>query len=653
MKKTIIYISLFLLIFSVTPTRGQDYLFSLGWWKFQRMNGFLEFEGFFRQRETFLKKGQHEIIQTRNLLGQFSLNTRSFVLHPNLFLLDVNGAYQPITRREAFLVYPDRTETHSIEKFGIETTFLRKAPIWFFSGYRYMHDFTNREYITDVESFKNLYFFSLHLQKFLPTILKFKNEDWRQQEIQTGRRFLTQRKILSLDSRISLTGKDLNSLVATRELFNRDYTGFAYMSTTIDNINLSNRFPFTIWQPSLFSSNIWFYRQRGFNMLDRFNVLENMELGLRKNLFMTGRYQYTFTRQTAFYEYNQHHLNWQLRHKLYASLRTRLSLNYFASNFPTYRDRIPFGGIHFNYRKRIPTGYLSMEYEYTLRRDKRTGFPSTIRIIDEQITLRDDQTTVLENPFVVPGSVVVTDETGTIVYQENFDYVLIPRGDYLEIQRIPGGQIPNGATVLVDYKSDLPVAYQFDTKSQRFSAQVSLFQDHLSLSYSILNKDNFNINLETPRILQYIHQQVYRGEVRVAFLNAGAQYTDFRSNILPYTEERYYGSIAGNFWNIFDFFVSGNYRYYDFTLDRERRLIKDITGKLTYWLGLESKLVIDGSARIQRGRSLDMDLLIGRAEIQLKYRALSYILGAEYYKRDYIGELSNFSGIYVKIRRDF
>ncbi len=41
------------------------------------------------------------------------------------------------------------------------------------------------------------------------------------------------------------------------------------------------------------------------------------------------------------------------------------------------------------------------------------------------------------------------------------DYELIPHGTLTEIQRVPTGAIPNGATVLVSYQfqSNLPIKY--------------------------------------------------------------------------------------------------------------------------------------------------------------------------------------------------
>ena len=69
-------------------------------------------------------------------------------------------------------------------------------------------------------------------------------------------------------------------------------------------------------------------------------------------------------------------------------------------------------------------------------------------MLNEEQVLRDGEMTLLNKPYVDVNSVVVKDVSGTLIYQANFDYILLERAGYVEIQRIPGGLIPNKGTVI-------------------------------------------------------------------------------------------------------------------------------------------------------------------------------------------------------------
>jgi hypothetical protein len=57
--------------------------------------------------------------------------------------------------------------------------------------------------------------------------------------------------------------------------------------------------------------------------------------------------------------------------------------------------------------------------------------------------------------------------------------------------------------------------------------------------------------------------------------------------------------------------------------------------------------------RKQTGQSIDLNLFTARSEITSQINLLYLTLGVELYKRDYVGEVINFKGTYVKIVRKF
>ncbi len=632
---------------------AQAYRYSLSWWKILSLQGFLQMEGFYRNRESYFRTNRYEELQTRKLLGEFSIRARNYIFHPNFLLLDLEGGYQPLSQEDRFLVFPDRTETRTARRYAINMTLLRRAPVRLTGAYRFQHDFINRELLTNVETVRRSKIAGLFIQNpLLPLQLKYYDERWDQKELDTGRTFLNYKTTYFAEGSRSFKGEDMHVLRYTHEIYDRDYTGFLKISSQIDNLKFNSRIPFKLARPSLFTSSIWYYRQRGFTQLDRLLAFQDLNLELKYHFTFNTNYQYSHIKQENYHS-DLNLFNASLQHRLYLSLVSKAFVRYFAADHTDYRDRVPIAGIAFDYQKKIPTGRLSLEYEYRIRRDKRSGEPNLLRIIDEEIVLRDDRTTLLKNPLVVPASVVVTDATGTILYQEGLDYILIPRGEFLEIQRIPGGQIANGATVLVDYISQLPVSFQYDTQVSRFGAKITLFHDFLELFYSTLKQDHANIRIETPRILEYIDQFSYGGQITIDFISAGYEFEDYGSNILPYTEKRVFLNLMGTFFSKIDLTLTGNYRDYFLKHVRERQIMKDVSSQLTYWLGVRTALKFDGSLRIHRGKGLDLDLYSARAEFRTRYRQLTYILGVELYKRRFIGERADYNGVYLRIRRDF
>ncbi|NOX37614.1 MAG: hypothetical protein GXO78_08765 [Calditrichaeota bacterium] len=632
---------------------AQAYRYSLSWWKIISLRGFLQMEGFYRTRESYFRTNRFEEQQSKKLLGEFSIRAKNYIIHPNFLLLDLEGGYQPISQEDKFLVFPDRTETRTAKRYSINMTLLRRAPIRLTGSYRFQHDFINRELLTNVETIRRSKIAGVFIQNpLLPLQLKYYEDKWDQKEIDTGRTFLNYKTTYFAEASRSFKGEDAHVIRYTHEIYDRDYTGFLTISSRIDNLKLNSRIPFKLARPSLYTSSIWYYRQRGFTELDRLLAFQDLNLELKYNFTFNTNYQYSHIKQPNYHS-DLNMINASLQHRLYLSLISKAYIRYFAADHIDYRDRVPTAGVSFNYQKKIPTGKLQLEYEYRMRRDERSGEPGLLRIVDEEIVLRDDRTTLLKNPLVDPASVVVTDASGTILYQEGLDYILIPRGEFLEIQRIPGGQIPNGATVLVDYISRLPVSYRYDTQSRFFGAKISLFYNLLELHYSTLKQDHSNIRIETPRILEYIDQMSYGGQINFAFISAGYEYEDYQSNILPYIEKRFFVNLMGTFFSKIDLAVTGNFRDYLLTREQERQTMKDISGKMTYWLGVRTALNFDGGLRIHRGKGLDLDLYSARAEFRTRYRQLTYILGVEFYKRRFIGERADYNGIYLRIRRDF
>ncbi len=174
----------------------------------------------------------------------------------------------------------------------------------------------------------------------------------------------------------------------------------------------------------------------------------------------------------AGYNYNQvnlatikneeHVVNGNLQHKLYASLITSIFFEY-----RNYRNQVNSSerhksGLNIQYSKRIPTGRLQLSYSYQLEKNTLNTLPVDINTVSEEYTLVDGQIILLLTPYIDINSVIVTDFSGTLIYQRDIDYLLIQRNDYIEIQRIPGGLIADNDIVYVNYTAAQPPSSKYD-----------------------------------------------------------------------------------------------------------------------------------------------------------------------------------------------
>lgn len=148
-----------------------------------------------------------------------------------------------------------------------------------------------------------------------------------------------------------------------------------------------------------------------------------------------------------------------LHHRLWESLETEVFAARTETTSPGSRTGRDEAGLDSTYRKKLPgrgqlTARLTSRYEL---RDNLRGDGQEL-IVDERHVARFGIPVRLERPAVFPGSVVVTDELRTTIYERGFDYELTVIGDFTEITLIVGGAIRDGQTILVEYRAAAPSA---------------------------------------------------------------------------------------------------------------------------------------------------------------------------------------------------
>ncbi|NOY60271.1 MAG: hypothetical protein GXO75_15280 [Calditrichaeota bacterium] len=648
------YLVILMMHFAFSAGYSQAPLFAFGLWKQQSLSGALSLEGRHRQQVTVLRPGIAEWLRMSLLLGELKLSSQSYIWLPSLLNLNVDLDYKPSTRRSIYLVLPDRGEVRTTENGRVQAILLKSKPVSLRLFTNYSHSFTNRDYLTNVETFKNDYGGSVFVRyKFLPVSVTCQQNRWNQKELQTGRLFTNNSRKFQGKISKSFTPLDDLQLSYSFNDLERNYANIWQVKSKISSIDLRNKIHFKEKNPSNLYSLVQSYRQSGSINFNRFQIYESLFIKLPKNLQFNSSYQFSKNEQEKTIS-TQNNIASRLEHQLYSSLRTQLYHEYTYQKQFQYNELLNSGGINFYYRKKTPIGLLSLHYDFQRRHQNRSSTPILLRVFNEEHELTDGQPILLNRPYIVPNSLVVTDQTETIIYQENIDYLIIKRANYLELQRLPGGHIRNGMTVYTNYQTIQQNSYKFDIVNRSFSVSIKLFRRMLELYYRSLEQDYRNIHLSDTTILKYISQSVYGGRLSLGFLSGGIEKNNFDSNIIPYQLRRYYIQLYGNI--IADkimLSLTGNRREYWMTMDKEQQLFSDISGKIVWNISFQTKTSFEGGYRYQEGRGLDLKLLTGRFEFYTKYRQLILTFGVEVFRRLFYQEKNNYDGFYIRLERKF
>ncbi len=222
-----------------------------------------------------------------------------------------------------------------------------------------------------------------------------------------------------------------------------------------------------------------------------------------------------------------------LMHKLFESLVTNLDGYYRTQQLNDDSGADEYGGrFDINYRKKNALGRLRINYTFAYDVDSRrsaSGLP--IDVFDEAHTFPPDERFLLDNRRVVLSSIVITDSTNATIYVEGLDYTVRTLGDEVEIERLLGGTILPGQTVLVDYRYDL--GGRFTLRSVAHNVGISQeFDFGLTLGYLYRTQDQ---QLTEGTVLDAAFESydahTFRASFRWGNLRARARYELYDSNI--------------------------------------------------------------------------------------------------------------------------
>ncbi|MFA5970869.1 MAG: hypothetical protein WC780_00860 [Lentimicrobiaceae bacterium] len=627
---------------------------SFYFWKLHSVTGEARLYGHYREQER-IGPDINEKQKSSYLSGGILLKTNSSILHRNFLVLDIEGAYMPETRRDNFLVIPDQAEVRTLKKLGFGASFFqhKDLTLTLFAGYD--ESYSSRENLTDIKSINKHWGGTMgYSNKLLPVTLDFHSRKWKEEELQTGRKYTMDQNLFGARMNKSFTKRDKNELRYSHDENANVNQQMFRIANIIDIIDFNSHVNLDTKQKYSINTIISNLNQRGYTNLKRFLAGEAVYLQLPVNLSFFGNYNFYTIHQEAG-DLSQHNVITRLQHMLFKSLQSGINFEYNKIKHTVYQEFNTKTGVEFNYTKKIPGGQLLLSYKFDTYHKDYKADPSERNINSEQYTLTDSKINLLRLPEIDIETVVVKDYTGTLIYENGLDYILISQGKYIEIRRIPGGLISDNSVVLIDYTATQPGSYKYDANTHTLNTHIYLLNNKLSFYYRFSTQDYSNLEQTEFVTLNYYTQNLAGFRLDFGFINAGAEYEDYKSSILPYHMLRYYINSQRNFGNKLMLMLNGNWQDYAM-LDKpeaEYQRYMDVTGKAIYTISKHTSLNIDLMYRKQTGRGIDLDLLTAKTEVISSINRLFLTLGVEVYKRNYVGEIINFKGTYVKLVRKF
>jgi hypothetical protein len=245
---------------------------------------------------------------------------------------------------------------------------------------------------------------------------------------------------------------------------------------------------------------------------------------------------------------------------------------------------------------------------------------------------------------------VVTDSSGATLYAESLDYRLSSPGDYTEIQRIPGGLIPDGGAVLVDFVGATPASTDgLLTANSHFGCRLDLFKGHLSLYTRFRDVSNSH---DSTQVSEDAQNRLVGVSARRGPFQAQAEHVEHHSTLTTYRttrcSERLH--IARN-RSTFGLDLQQNWTEYEDRDERREQFIniarynRQFFGRLSW--RLEGGLHNEKSAEIDRSR------VSGRTGLSMSVGKLHADLSYSLYEEDTQGETRDRHTFRFKAARTF
>ena len=278
-------------------------------------------------------------------------------------------------------------------------------------------------------------------------------------------------------------------------------------------------------------------------------------------------------------------------------------------------------------------GKLSLNGTAGVQRTDQESTNDTSRIFDESHVLVGAVPVPLDEQFVIPESVVVTNVPQTQTFVEEIDYRLLTIGSTTTIERIATGNIFDGQEVLVSYEYLTGGTAEYETRTQSIWANFSPFQNaDIYARLALADSDIVNGIATTP-LNDYKRFEV-GGSLNVKLkggwsMGGDVRYTDNDEDISPSVRTTYDIHVqSGRYWGITARF--GLYMQevdYELSIEdvEELRFFVFASGQL----GRRSRLTYRYSKGEDDGGSITRENTFHRMQFDWRYRRVMVSVRAD------------------------
>jgi len=600
--------------------------------------------------------GYNDYSKSQSLYGGLQVNTGSYFWSPEFMVIGISGSYSPMTSSSTHVLFADRRDAIDATNYGFSASLLPNK-IVSASGYaNYGQSYDTRENLTDLRNTTKADGVSMAIKsKFLPVNLSYTNSDVVMQEISTPHSYNYQDQVFNFNTSHSFSSFDRTELTYNRKDYSRKDDTDAVARNYMDVVELKNNIFLDSSKSRYLSMDVYGLRQRGLDTFDQLRAAERFSGKLPLRIGIGAGYSYFYS-ASPLETLGQHELNVGLSRQFYESLFTGITGNYNYANQTEYQEQYSTLGFNVNYNKKIlGKGQLSASYSLSRLHDERQSADQLLQVLNEAYVLSDNQITMIKLPFVQLSTVVVKDATGTLIYRENIDYLLVVMNNYVEIQRIPGGQIANNSTVYLYYTATQPGNNKYDVNITGLSAELTFFNRLINVYYRVNGSKYVNVEYSDATFLNNYNNIMYGVASTYKVATVGVDINDYQSNLYPYHLVRYYTLIQGKLRRKLSYQLSANYRVYDHLPNNEiNRLYSDANCGLSYIYSRTTKMELTAVYTYQHGKDLDLDLLTGRFKLTKVMRSVSLVAVIEAYQRSYLDneKYNNLSG-YIQFVKKF
>lgn len=585
------------------------------------------------------------------LSGGFGLSMKSYIFHPSFISLVVSTEYNPGLDRENYFTIPDKSETLNLSRLQIGTYVLSGKPVSFYSIINLGRSINYRDNLSKLENKNTNYSFGVKLNKFLPINIQYSIVDYDSRETYSKRSFQNAHKLLTVSVKKSFTKKDKTELTYSNKNYIRKFNYSDKIATISNTFVLNNIFKFDNKDRYQLVSRVKKENLSGYLNNEKFDVNENISIKLPLKFFFSGNYYLRDFKDERLSSI-QHIMNVSVGHQLYESLWTTVFTDRQTTTQTALMNDISNIGLKIRYRKKIITkGVLHMNYQTSRNLYNYKSKENIINIVNEEHFFTGTDIITLSEARIDPATIVVKDSTGSLALQENVDYLMLQQGDYYIIQRIPGGFISEGSSILVDYSVNPPVNYNTKGMTHSYSIRASFYSNLVTLYFKGYNRDIDNIVSDFVNIGK-INQKTYGIEMSYKGITGNAEYIDRKGEMSPYQSYLVRLNYHHRFYGKLTLGLGANYSNIKYSLSEIELTRKTANADITYQIFTHTQLRIIGTYNEFTGPNY-VQLLLLKGEVHTIVRSTDFYVSFDVYQRDFDENTIAFKGVNFKIIRRF